>query len=708
MPLKAVAVVLLTVFSVGWFTFNMRKVIHLILSGQKEMLWDRISERIQGVFRYVFAHKKVLEDPKSGVMHMSFFYGFLVLGAGHTEHVLTGMTTGILSTPFTFDFLPEPLFHAFLLSQDAFAAAVIVFGFYALVRRWFHLVPRLEPRSRDAETILLFIVGLYITFFGYTGTNVAMGGPAGWFRFASVVASKPFVGMSPETLQGLHETFYWAHLLVFLGFLNYLPFSKHAHIMAAAPNILFRRWGPRGKPSIINFETAEAYGIDTVNKFSWKTLLDGFACTECGRCNSVCPAHLTGKPLQPRKVIHDIKENLHLNHAALIKVSAAAAAGAPESTGGAEAATASSGLPHALISKAAVKRDGAEGEVSVDKLGGYSSHGAVHVDEAWACTTCGACMEICPVLIETVPSSLMEMRRHLVMMESDFPQEMAPTFKNMEGQGNPWGVPQSEREKWAEGLDVPLMRDKQEVDVLFWVGCAGATDDRAKKTQRALVQVMKASGVNFAIMGCEEKCTGDPARRMGNEYVFQNLCTENQAAISQYKFKEIVTTCPHCLNSLKNEYPDYGAPQWKVRHHTELLDELLAQNKVPLKKDAPAEKITFHDPCYLGRYNATYEAPRTSLKVLNNVELVEMPRSKETSFCCGAGGGRMFMEEHIGKRVNIERTEQAMATGASTVAVGCPFCMTMITDGTKAKGAEENVKVKDVAEIVASRLSNPS
>jgi Fe-S oxidoreductase len=691
--LKALVVLAATLVSVAVFAVKMRSLVGLILRGKKEMLWDRPAERLGDVVRYVFLHKKVMEDPKSGLMHMWFFYGFLVLGAGHTEHVLTGLTTGILAKPFTFEFLPEPIFHAFLLSQDVFAGMVVLACAFALTRRWLHLVPRLEPRSADAERILLFILFLYVTFFGYTGTDVVRGGAVGWFRPFSGVVANLFAGLSPGANATAHEFFYWGHLAVFLGFLNYLPFSKHAHIMAAGPNIFFHRAGPRGKPGVIDFDTAETYGLTKVTDVVWKDLLDGFACTECGRCNSVCPAHLTGKPLQPRKVIHDLKENLQAN-AARITSTAPPKEGEDPNAGW-----------QALISKEAVARDGVDGPIKVGKDGGYSSHGTIHVDEAWACTTCGACMEICPVLIETVPGTLMEMRRNLVMMESDFPAEMAGTFKNLEGQGNPWGIPQSEREKWAEGLDVPLMKDVKDVDVLFWVGCAGSTDDRAKKTQKALVAVMKAAGVKFAILGCEEKCTGDPARRMGNEYIFQGLCKENTETLKQYKFKEIVTTCPHCLNSLGNEYKDYGAPQYKVRHHTELLDELLAANKVPLKKDAPAEKVTFHDPCYLGRYNNVYQQPRQSLRVLNNVEVVEMERNQEKSFCCGAGGGRIFMEEHIGKRVNVERTEQALATGATTVAVGCPFCMTMMTDGTKAKGVDEKVKVKDVAELVADRLA---
>jgi len=707
MPFKAVVVLLISIGATSLFLLNVRRLVQQVLSGKKEMLWDRVQERVGSVVTYVFGHKKVLEDPKAGLMHMIFFYGFLTLQLGHAEHILTGLTS-FMEHPLELSFLPAPLFQLFLLSQDALAGLVVLFGIYALARRWLHTVPRLEPRSRDAEIILMFIVMLYVTFFLYTSSQVAMGGPSGWFRpFATPMGAllAPLGGFNAT----LHEIGYWAHLGVFFAFLNYLPYSKHAHTLAALPNIFVRRFGPRGKPTVINFETAETYGISKVTEYSFKTLLDGYACTECGRCNAACPAHITGKPLQPRKVIHDIKENLQRNWEALEKdgknLFELTHAAAPAAEGAAAPGTFE--LPLALITKEPVKRKEEEGTVTVDKLGGYSTHGQVHVDEAWACTTCGACMEVCPVLIESVPASLMELRRQLVMTEADFPQEMQGTFNNIERQQNPWGIPGSEREKWAEGLDVPLMRDVKEVDTLFWVGCAGATDDRAKKTQKALVQVMKASGVKFAIMGCEEKCTGDPARRMGNEYLFQTMCTENTAALAQYKFKEIVTSCPHCLNSLGNEYSDYGAPKWKVRHHTELLNELMEQKKVPLNPDAPKEKVVFHDPCYLGRYNGVYEQPRNSLRVLNNVELVEMERTKNTSMCCGAGGGRIFMEEHLGKRVNIERTEQALATGATTVAVGCPFCMTMMTDGTKAKGVEETVKVKDVAEMIAARLAVP-
>jgi Fe-S oxidoreductase len=324
----------------------------------------------------------------------------------------------------------------------------------------------------------------------------------------------------------------------------------------------------------------------------------------------------------------------------------------------------------------------------------------VHQDEIWACTTCAACIQACPVLIESVPGTLLALRQELVMMQSQFPAEATSAFKGMEVQGNPWGVGQDRRMEWAEGLDVPVIAQLgREVEYLFWVGCAGATDPRARKTTQALVRILKAAKVDFAVLGPEEKCTGDPARRMGNEYLFQQ---ENIETLKRHRFKKILVTCPHCLNSLGGDYRELGAC-YQVVHHSRLLAELMAEGRVPLAAAAEAEPVTFHDPCYLGRYNKGYEPPREVLARLD-VRSTEMERNRERGFCCGAGGGRIFLEETIGKRVNVERTEQAIATGARTIAVSCPFCMTMITDGTKAKDVEGSLRVKDLAELVAERL----
>jgi Fe-S oxidoreductase len=402
----------------------------------------------------------------------------------------------------------------------------------------------------------------------------------------------------------------------------------------------------------------------------------------------------------PMKVLHDLKVNLRdANGADILRFRDAR--GRPLAGKAEEEAAAEPKVP--LVSKAGIEREKA-GVVRSD--GGYAQvDGQVHVDELWACTTCAACVQACPVLIDSVPGDLIGLRQSLVMMESDFPQEATTAFKGMEVQGNPWGVGRDRRMEWAEGLDVPVLADLggREVEYLLWVGCAGSTDPRARKTNQALVRILKAAKVDFATLGVEEKCTGDPARRMGNEYLFAQLARENIETFEQYRFRKILVTCPHCLNSLGKDYREFGT-SYTVVHHSQLLAELLAAGRVPLDLAKGMEGlVTFHDPCYLGRYNDTVEPPREVLVRLG-AKTVEMEKSRKNGFCCGAGGGRIFLEEKIGKRVNVERTEQALATGARTVAVGCPFCMTMITDGTKAKNVEGSVQVKDLAELVAERL----
>jgi Fe-S oxidoreductase len=491
---------------------------------------------------------------------------------------------------------------------------------------------------------------------------------------------------TPEP-RALRELGFWAHTFVFLGFAVYLPTTKHMHLVFAWPNLYFFRRKRYGLPPAIDFEKTEKFGIDRVQELPWKSLLDSFACTECGRCNAVCPAHATGKPLMPMKVLHDVKVNLRdRNGAELLRFRDERGRPLPEKA--AEEAAWTPTTP--LVSEAAI----------VD--------GQVHLDELWACTTCAACVQACPVLIDSVPGTLLGLRQGLVMMESRFPQEATNAFKGLETKGNPWGLGPDRRLEWAEGLDVPLMSEQggREVEYLLWVGCAGATDPRARKTNQALVRILKAAGVDFATLGTEERCNGDPARRLGNEYVFAQLAQENVETLKGYRFRKMLVTCPHCLNSLGKDYREQGGT-YEVVHHSKLIAELLAAGRIPLDLAPSAETVTFHDPCYLARYNDTVAEPREVL-IRIGAKPVEMANSGKTGFCCGAGGGRIFLEEKIGKRVNVERTEQALATGATTVAVGCPFCMTMMTDGTKAKGVDEKVKVKDLAELVAERLQAKS
>lgn len=699
---------------------------------------DHKGARWRMVASIVFGHKKTLEDKTSGLTHMAFIYGFCILGAGHSEIVVEGLTMFLRTfgeKPLTWDRLPllsaeHPLIWLYWISQDFAAFLVLSAVVVALVRRIAFAPPRLQPRSADAERILYFILTLYVTFYFFQGAHHLREHDyqyhyTHWKPFTSMM-SMWMAHLPHGVIDGMYWVFWWGHVLTFLGFGAYIPTSKHMHLIFAGPNTWFFNKGtyawrqpevadaekklapkerarPMGLPPRIDFETAEKYGIDRIDELPWKTLLDGFACTECGRCNNVCPAHLTHKPLKPKKVLHDIKVSLLKKNGPSLYELRDEWGKKVEANAEAEAAWTP---PVALLSKAEIAHDD-KSKVSAD--GAYVEvDGQIHVDEAWACTTCAACVEACPVLIDSVPGTLIGLRQGLVMMESDFPGELTAAFKGLERQGNPWGVGQDKREEWAEGLEVPTFASvgaERVVDYLWFVGCAGATDDNAKKVQQALARVLKAAKVDFAILGSEEKCCGDPARRLGNEAVFNQLAQENIATFGQYKFKKIFTACPHCLTSLKSEYAELDA-SFEVLHHSQLIAELLKDKRIPVDAATALEgDVTFHDPCYLGRYNRETEAPREVLHSIGGKsKLLEMERNKGASFCCGAGGGRIFLEEHIGERINVERTKQAMATGARTIATGCPFCKSMLVDGTKALDAEEKIKVKDIAELLAERL----
>jgi Fe-S oxidoreductase len=447
-----------------------------------------------------------------------------------------------------------------------------------------------------------------------------------------------------------------------LGFLNYLPYSKHLHVVVSLPNVFLSNTSGPGvigamRPMDLEGDVA-VFGAKDVTDLSWKSLLDGFACTECGRCTSVCPANITGKLLSPRKIVINVRERLEAE---------------------------------------------AKGDHSKTLLDDFITE-----EELWSCTTCRACVQECPVSIDQL-SVILELRRNLVLGESRFPEEVMPAFESMEQRGSPWAFDPGDRGKWAAGLDIPTMAEMAErnerPEVLYWVGCMGSFDDRSKKTTVAFAKILKAAGVNFAILGQEEKCNGDAARRMGNEYLYQMLAKENIATLDRYGVKTVVTACPHCFHQIGNEYPQFGG-NYDVVHHSTYIESLMAAGRVPLREDLhePVRTFTYHDSCYLGRYNDVYDAPRETMKrALPMLNLVEMPRSKDRGLCCGAGGGRMFMEEKVGKRINAERAEEALATGADAIAVACPFCMTMMADSIKSR--DSHVEVYDVAEVVAGRLA---
>jgi Fe-S oxidoreductase len=566
------------------------------------------------------------------------------------------------------------LYSPLIWFQDLFGAFVLISVLVSLFRRLFAPPKRLKVSGHskwDAIFVLAMILMVMITMFGQNATRPFVNpGVPHQARFISNL----FVGLfSPESASIWYPIFFWGHMITVLGFLNYLPYSKHLHVIASTFNVYFSNLNiePKGviKPINLADDTLTKYGATDVDDLTWKQLLNGYTCTECGRCTSVCPANTTGKLLNPKKIIVDIRART---------------------------------LEKAPVMIGAKEENGTP--ANHDILGHQLLDNFITDQELFACTTCMACVQECPVMIEHV-DSIIDMRRGLVLNESRFPQELTTTFNNLERNFTPWAFGHSTRADWAEGLDIPLMSGTHDAEVLFWVGCAGAYDSRYKKVTQSFAKLMKMAGIKFAILGTEEKCNGDAARRMGNEYLAQMLIQENVATMNNYNVKKIVTTCPHCLQSLGKEYKQFGG-NYEVVHHTTFLMNLIEEGKLKL---APEKKdtIVFHDPCYLGRYNDEYDAPRGIVDAIAS-ERVEMKRSRDKSFCCGAGGGRMWMEEHEGKRVNIERTEEALATGADTIGTGCPFCMTMITDGVKAKDAVEKVQVKDVAELVLEAVTAKS
>jgi Fe-S oxidoreductase len=473
-----------------------------------------------------------------------------------------------------------------------------------------------------------------------------------------------------------------------LFFLDFIPNSKHLHILGAIPNNFFLNLTDKTMQlQPINFEAegVETFGVSKFEELTWKQLLDGPACTECGRCTDDCPAANTGKILSPREVILNIKENMKANGPKMLKLKA------------------DEKLPD--DQRAALLADDAVGEQRMafkkEHPNEHNTATSISPQELWACTTCGACQTICPVANEHI-RDIIDMRRYLVMTESKMPQELSATFRNNDTNGNPWGLGVDARLDWAEGLGVKTMAEQPDAEILYWVGCAGAYDDRNKKIAIAFVKLMQAANVKFAVLGTEETCCGDWVRRAGNEYAFQALAKQNIETLSKYKVKKIVTACPHGYYTLKNDYPEFGG-NYEVIHHSQFINKLINEGR--LKPVKPMEKtVTYHDSCYLGRHNDIYAEPRDVVAAVPQVKMVEMKRSHANSFCCGAGGARMWLEEKEGDRINRVRTAEALSLNPDVIATACPFCMTMIDDGVKDKGVEDNVKVLDIAEIVQRAL----
>lgn len=635
----------------------------LLLLGREENRFDRPLERFWGMLVNAIGQKRVMARP-FGMNHSVLFWSFLVLLLANGEFLMAGIVPSL-----SFQRLPAVVLQPLTLAFEVGSVLTLVAVVVAASRRLFFAPSYLnasyvKARSSEAFLILGMIGTLMVADFGMHAAAIGTGAEAaGWFAPVSSLLGRTLAFVSAEDNGTLFTVCWWSHALVLLAFLNYIPLSKHLHILAAIPNCFFKNLeGPAPLPRE-EFEPGKEFGVGRVDQFTWKDLLDGFACTECGRCQSVCPAASTGKPLNPRQVVHDMKVNLLRN------------------------------APHL--------KNGKGGGSALLPLIGDQGEGSSREDALWSCTTCGACMEACPVFIEQMPK-VVQMRRHLVQTHAKFPEELLGLFENTEQRSNPWGIAPSERGKWSHSLPTkPFV--KGETEYLFFVGCAGAFDPRNKNVAVAVGKVLNAAGVSWGVLGKEEKCCGDSLRRLGNEYVFDRIAKENVAQLKEKGVTKVITHCPHCYHTLKNDYRQHGV-DLEVVHHSEFIADLIGQGKLKLNGSVKdLGKTVVHDSCYLGRHNGVYEAPRAVIGAATGTRPSEMGRHENESFCCGAGGGRMWMEETVGERINLVRVMEALQEKPDTVCVSCPYCLTMFEDGLKDLGSDR-VKVKDIAEVVADGL----
>jgi Fe-S oxidoreductase len=668
------------VMLVAWGAFALQITVKLgaLTKMAPENRLNEIGRRIGRLFKIGFGQQKLIgrkRERSSGIMHAFIFWGALVIGVRELTLMGEGFVSGFQ------EYLPflgsdSWLGYAYITAYTFCEVLVLGLVLVALYRR---LVPKPDRLELNWEGIyvLLFIVAILLTDLLFDAARLNLvenydqklhffqsaeyGSEWDWAPFTVWLASA-INGLGFGANAFIYHFSYWGHVGIMLIFVNLLIHTKQFHEMTALPNVFFGSLDyPHAIPPLADLEDESAWeegriGISKLEHLTWKQGLDLLSCTECGRCHDVCPTFVTNKPLTLKRFNQSLVHHLRNEEKTLFQTGATA----DDKT---------------LI-----------GEI-------------IRPETLWACTTCRACEEVCPVSIEHVPR-ILGLRQNQTMMEEAYPPEMANTFKGLERNFNPWGIGFDQRADWADGLNVTMMSDTkaEDIDVLMWVGCAGSFDSRNQKIARATATLYQKAGVKFAILGSEEKCTGDLARRSGNEMLFQMLAGENVETLNNYKIKKIVTACPHCLNSIKNEYPQLGG-DYEVFHHSQFIAKLVDEGRLPIGSNLK-DTITYHDPCYLGRYNKEYDAPRKLLNSAAETPMREMPRHGTESFCCGAGGARMWMEETIGTRINENRTEEAIQTGASTVATGCPFCMTMMSDGIAAKGKTDSIQAKDIAEIV--------
>jgi len=582
-----------------------------------------------------------------------FYFIFIIIGAGF------GVSEALEHTSFFF-------YYAWVM--DIAAPLIIIGALWGIVRRYIVKPPRLAGEQTFEAMVILVTVAIHpVTHLLKEATSIALEHPpAGLGAILppiSAALSNLFSGSSVSSVQAANIGFFWAHWLIVLFVLVYIGYSRYIHMVAALFNVFFRSPLPKGILRSIDLESAENFGASKITDFTWKQLLDLYSCVVCGQCQDECPATSSGKPLNPKKVIQDLKNHLLEVGPELLK--------ARNNTG------ASSDSPDRALA----------GKVITE-------------DEIWACTTCNACDEICPLDIEHV-DKIVDLRRNLVMETGQLPESAQNALKSLGARGHPWRGTTATRTDWAEGLEVKVLSDDNDIDLLYWVGCTAALEDRNMKVAAATARILQAAGIKFGILGPEESCCGDPARRLGDEYLFQTLCQKNIEILQGYKVSKILTSCPHCFNTLKNEYPQFGG-NFEVIHHTQLISDLIREGKIKVGR-SNGGRAAYHDSCYLGRYNGIYKAPREILKAVAT-ERMELPRSKSRSFCCGGGGGHMWMEEDPAQRVSERRAQEIIEAKAALVSTACPYCLTMLEDALKAKGVEESIKAVDLSELVVEAL----
>ena len=675
------ALLLLSALALFAYTASRRVQLLLLGAGDRENRLERPLARLWHMVEYGFLQRKMFRDAYAGLYHALIFGGFLVLTLRTLMLVVEGLFPGA-----GLPFLPAGFWEGYLLVKDVVLVTTFAGVVLALARRHVARKERLDP-SFDADLILCLIGFLMVTDLAAGAAKMALDARAAAASAAlarsalwepvTYFLSKQISFLSPSLLQAKYFGAWWAHLVAIFVFANYLPFAKHFHVITALPNLFFAKLDPAGKMLTFDIEKAaeaERFGVSKVEDFTWKQKLDMFTCTECGRCREVCPTHLTGKPLSPKGFMVDLRNALYTDAEALIDADAGRGDGSAEK-------------------QLAERRP---------LIGGW-----IDEETIWACTTCRYCEHACPVGI-TYVDKITDLRRHLVLEKSEFPKEAQTAFNGMERQGNPWNLAAGDRDAWTKDLPFPVltMAEVAEakvgggVEVLFWVGCAGSYEERGKRVSRSLAKLLHEAGVTYAILGKEETCTGDAARRLGNEYLFQTLAQQNVETMKGYGVTKIVTNCPHCFNTLANEYPDFGG-KFEVMHGTELVARLVREGRIQLVHGAPMS-LSFHDPCYLGRHNGVYDAPRELLNAIPGIAIKELPRSRENGMCCGAGGGRMWLDETIGARVNQARFAEIEANGTDAVGVSCPFCMVMLGNAkTELAGKTEAF---DVLELAAQAL----